>query len=196
MLEQEAWGQLTKEQFEKFLRLFSGRFGKPSRHKRLSFSFWNHEMNEVDTRIRITDGKAEIMQKVGKWDNTTQWDRTEKHVELPPESEQIFSIYEILRRLLPPAEPCHLMQYDNYVFEQPDFEIKLSHQYGKSHKYNFEVETLNNQRNLKTVLKNLSLSKLVTITDVEFWDQWNQELNLSDKNLNDEQIMQLIKAYL
>lgn len=195
MLEREAWGQLSKEQFEEFLMLFGKRFGKPKMHRRLSISFWNHEMNEIDTRIRITDGKAEIMQKVGSWEGATRWDREERQVKLFSDAEQIFSAYKILRHFLPSHEPCQIIQFDNYVFKIDDFEIKLSHQTGKTDKYNFEVETLNDESNLDVILKDLGLIDLVTVTDVEFWNNWNDELNLNDKDLSEEQILELIKEY-
>jgi hypothetical protein len=196
MLEQEAWGELSKDQFEEFLKMFGERFGEPSRHRRLSISFWNHKMNEVDTRIRITDGKSEIMQKVGDWENVTQWVRKERHVKLGSDAGQIFNAFKILRQLLPPQEPCQFIQFDNYVFKTEAFEIKLSHQKGKSNKYNFEVESLNDESGLDEILKDLKLDNLVTVTDVKFWDKWNVELNVSDRDLSDEEIRDLIKEYL
>ena len=209
MLEQEAWGELSKDQFEEFLRLFGERFGEPGRHRRLSISFWNHEMNEIDTRIRITDGVAEIMQKVGQWEGVSQWDRSEIHLKLASDPQQIFNAYKILRNLLPEHEVCHFIRFDNFVFRQPDFEIKLAHQSGKSNKYNFEVEFLNDQAeldkhraqlddksDLDVILKSLGLTDLVTVTNEEFWNKWNEELNLSDMDLKEEQIIELIKEYL
>ncbi len=196
MLEQEAWGQLTKKQFDLLIEKFTQRFGEPTRHRRLSISFWNHQHNEVDTRIRITDGQGEVMQKIGKWDNATNWDRTERYLKLSSDADQVFNAYKILRQLLPSHEPCQMIQHDNYVFKTADFEIKLSHQIGKSDKYNFEVETLSGKSSLDSILKDLGLTEFVTVTDVAFWDKWNQDLNISDADLNEKQILRLIKKYL
>lgn len=98
--------------------------------------------------------------------------------------------------MLPAHELCQIIRFDNYVILTDDFEIKLSHQTGKSDKYNFEVETLTNKSDLKAILNDLGLSELVTVTDVAFWDNWNQELNLNDRDLSEEQILELIKEYL
>ena len=196
MTEEESWGVLTKLKFGQLLDQFTQRFGKPIHSKRLSFSFWDHSRNDIDTRIRITDGQAEIMQKVGKWEGTYEWARNEQHVKLPVNSQEVFNAYKILRVLFPGKNVCHIMQYDNYIFKQPDFEIKLTHQSGKTDKYNFEVEANTKKVDLNQMLKDLGLLKLVTVTSVKFWDKWNDKLNLKDTDLNDAQIKDLIKKYL
>src|SRR3989304_8111989 len=115
MIEQEAWGLLTKSQFNQYLAQFTKKFGKSKHQKRLSFSFWDHRYNEIDTRIRITNGKAEIVQKIGQWENVTQWERMERIVKLPRDAQQIFNAFKIFRQLLPASESCNIMQYDNYL---------------------------------------------------------------------------------
>ncbi|OGM13073.1 hypothetical protein A2V80_00475 [Candidatus Woesebacteria bacterium RBG_16_39_8b] len=195
-MEEECWGVLTKQKIEHFLFLFTKQFGKPIHSKRLSFSFWDHKRNEIDTRIRITDGKAEIMQKIGKWEKTHKWVRSEQRVRLSADSQEIFNAYKILRALFPEENVCHIMQYDNYIFKQDKFEIKLTHQSGKTDNYNFEVEANNKDMDLDGLLEDLGLSKLMTITSVEFWDKWNEQLNLKDTDLSNEQIGDLIKKYL
>jgi len=115
---------------------------------------------------------------------------------LQPDAKEIFSAYKILQILLPGANGCDIMQYDNYIFRQEKFEIKLTHQIGKTDKYNFEVEAVSETVNLNKILKGLGLLKLVTITNVEFWDKWNDELNLKGTDLNEKQTLELIKKYL
>jgi len=195
-MEEECWGILTKNKFDHLLDQFTKRFGKPIYSKRLSFSFWDHSRNNIDTRIRISDRKAEIMQKIGKWEETHKWARSEQCVKLSADSQEIFSAYKILRVLFPGENVCHIMQYDNYIFKQDKFEIKLTHQSGKTDKYNFEVEANSKDMDFDGLLEDLGLSKLMTITSVEFWDKWNEELNIKDTDLSDEQIEDLIKKYL
>jgi len=196
MTEEESWGVLTKNQFEKFLDLFAKRFGKPVRSRRLSFSFWDHSRNGIDTRIRITDGKAEIMQKIGGIGDTQLRVRSEQRLKLPSDLEELFNAYQILRVLIPGDDSCYIYQHDNFIFKQSDFELKITHQIGKTDKYNFEVEVDTKKVELNKVLKDLGLLEMVTLTNVEFWDKWNEELNLRDSELNEGQIKDLIKGYL
>src|SRR3972149_10602450 len=139
-MEEESWGVLTKQKFEHFLILFTKQFGKPIHSKRLSFSFWDHKRNEIDTRIRITDGKAEIMQKIGGIGDKRLRVRTEQRLKLLSDPEEVFNAYQILRVLIPGKDACYIYQHDNYIFKQPNFELKITHQIGKTDKYNFEVE--------------------------------------------------------
>lgn len=195
-MEEESWGVLTKEQFEQFLDQFTKRFGVPIHSKRLSFSFWDHTRNEIDTRIRITNGKAEIMQKIGDVGEGQKRVRSEQRVELMSDLNEIFNSYQILRVLIPGTESCYIYQHDNYIFRQPTFEIKITHQSGKTDKYNFEVEAIGNNIDLSLVLKDLNLFDLTTTTNVEFWNKWNDELNLRDNDMNQEQIRNLISKSL
>ncbi len=196
MTETESWGVLTKAQFEKLLNEFTKRFGTPAHSKRLSFSFWDHSRDNIDTRIRITNGKAEIMQKVGDTGEKQQRVRSEQRIGLPSDLNEIFNSYQILRVLIPGDDSCYIYQHDNYIFKQPNFEIKITHQSGKNDKYNFEVEAIGDDTDLNQVLIDLGLFDLVTKTTVEFWNKWNEELNLRDTDLKPKQIQEIIKQYL
>lgn len=196
MMEEESWGVLTKPQFENFLAQFTKRFGKPIHSRRLSFSFWDHGRNEIDTRIRITTGKAEVMQKIGGIGDKQLRVRTEQRMKLLSDPQELLSAYQILRVLIPGDDACYIYQHDNYIFKQQDFELKITHQIGKTDKYNFEVEVDTKKVDLNEVLKELGLSDKITLTNAEFWDKWNEELNLKDSDLNGKQIQDLIRKYL
>ena len=140
MKEEESWGVLTKEQFKSFLDKFTKKYGKPTHSRRLSFSFWDHSRNEIDTRIRVTDGKPEVMQKVGGIGDQKVRVRTERRMTISANSENLFNTYKIFRVLIPGDDSCYIYQHHNYIFKQPEFELKLTHQLGKIDKYNFEVE--------------------------------------------------------
>lgn len=195
-MEDESWGQLSKEQFESFLAQFTKQFGNPRKSRRIAISFWDHNRSEIDTRIKITDGKAEIMQKKGSWEKTKMWSRSEQRVHLPNDKEEIFNAYQILRVLIPGPNDCYISQYENYLFDTENFEIKLTHQTGKSDKYNFEVEATSKSAKAAEFLKQIGLAEFVIETDEEFWRKWNNELNLNDKGLSEEQIRELIESYL
>lgn len=196
MNELEAWGLLTKRQFNHFLKLFRGRFGKPQKAKRLAISFWNPKRNKnLDTRIRITNKKAEIVQKFGQWENAKRWSFTELFLPLPDDPEKVYLAYRILDNQIGKAYPYSFIQYENYLFNQLKFEIKLGHQFGKASRYFFEVELLDKRSSLGPILKDLGLDSLVTLTNVSFWNQWNKEVNLTSKDLDEEKIKNLIQSY-
>lgn len=196
MREDESWGVLTKGQFLIFLDKFTKRFGKPIFSRRLAFSFWDHKRNEIDTRIRITGGKAEIMQKTGGIGDKKIRVRTELKTNLPATLQDLFNAFKIFRLLIPSKDSCYIYQYENHLFKEADFEIKLTHQIGKTDKYSFEVEAYTKKVDLEELLKSLGLSEMVTLTDAKFWDKWNEELNIKDTDLREESIKDLIQKYL
>lgn len=196
MKELEAWGLLTKKQFEKLLRLFTKRFGKPQKAKRLAISFWNPKKNKnLDTRLRVTDKKAEIVQKFGDWENAQKWSFTELALPLPSDYKKAYLAYQILDNQTGKAFPYSFIQYESYLFRKPKFEIKLGRQFGKVSRYFFEVELLDEKSSLESILEDLGLNILVTITNVDFWKKWNREVNLTSDDLSEEKIKSLIQSY-
>jgi hypothetical protein len=196
MHELEAWGLLTKKQFAHFLKLFQKRFGKPKKAKRLAISFWNPKRNKnLDTRIRITNKKAEIVQKFGQWENAKRWSFTELVLPLPDDAKKVYLAYRILDNQIGKAYPYSFIQYENYLFNQLKFEIKLGHQFGKTSRYFFEVELLDKRSSLDLILRDLNLVSLVTPTNVAFWNKWNKEVNLTSEDLDEKEIKNLIQSY-
>lgn len=136
------------------------------------------------------------MQKVGDVGEGQKRVRSEQRIVLKSDLNEIFNAYKILRILMPGDDSCYIYQHDNYIFKQPNFEIKITHQNGKTDKYNFEVETVGKNVDLNQILNDLGLLDLVTTTNVDFWNKWNEELNLKDNDLNQKQIQNLISEYL
>lgn len=195
--ETESWGQLTKNQFDKFLESFTKQFGKPKRKLRLAISFWDPKLNKnLDTRVRITNGKAELIQKYGKWMNRKKRSLHELILPLPRNPQRVYIAYKILSNNIQKSFPDKFLQFENYIYNQPNFELKLTHQFGKSSKYSFEVELKNKRETMKSILNRLGLTKLVTLTDVAFWNKWDRQVNFTTKDLTDNQIKALIKKYL
>lgn len=193
----ESWGELTKSQFDKYLKRFSKKFGKPEVSNRLAISFWAPEMNkDLDTRIRITNGQPEIVQKSGWWEEKEQMELTELTFKLPRSAKDVFTVYKIFHNNIFKKSPDKFLQFTNYVFKTPKFEIKLSRQTGKTNKYSFEVELLDKKESLSEVLDNLGLKNLVVKTNVNFWKKWDRDLNPTRKDLTERQIFNLIKKYL
>ena len=194
--ELEVWGELKKTDFLFYLKDFENKFGKPKKIKRLSISFWDPDLSkDIDTRIRITDGEAEIMQKVGKWENEEHLDMEEISLNLPKDVEQIFNVYKILHNLYVKKYPPRLIQFESFIFDTDEYELKFAKQFGKSSRYLFEVE-LKGKENLREITDSLGLSDYIRKTDSEFWVKWNRDVNLDCGSLSDREIRSLITKYL
>ena len=65
-MEDEIIGEINKEIFIQKKHEFTQLFGEPILKRRLGLMVFDRNNPKVDTRIRITNGSAEIMQKVIK----------------------------------------------------------------------------------------------------------------------------------
>lgn len=63
MKESEITADLTKESFERYIKRFTNELGNPEIHKRVSFMVLQRG-KPLDNRIKITNGKARIVQKL------------------------------------------------------------------------------------------------------------------------------------
>lgn len=194
VLETELWGLLTKEQFEEKQQLLQGKFSEPELKRRLSIQVddWNNK--NLDTRIKITNGVAELMQKVGAWESET---KRELKVALSSDVQELINLYKILRNMCEGGElRVIIMQHENYLYANDDVEIKLSHQFGKSSKYPFEIEALRDGVDLHKIASELDFTPTTIPNDVEYWDNWNAEVNLDGKDYSDEEIVRVIEGYI
>ncbi len=154
----------------------------------------NFKRHDLDTRIRITDGQTELVQKVGKWEATT---RSEIHTKLELKAKEILYLYQILINLLPlEHRQTNLIQYTNYIFDTPDYEIKLGIQTGKQTVYHYELETKTSDANLEHKRLELGLPEHLKQSDEDFWTEWNQRVNLNYDDLSEQQLIELIQKYL
>lgn len=185
MIEKEIFGVLTKQQYEHYLKVFTQEFGKVEQKNRISFAFWNSKNKNVDTRIRITNGKAELMQKVGEWENLDQVEMEEIALKLEDDPEEVFLLLRILLNIYVQLAPMKIMEYKNSIFENSDFEIKLSIQGNAVSKYTFEVELKNPDKDLMKFAEDYGLKDLIIKSDMEFWKKWDAEVNLLTSNTTD-----------
>jgi hypothetical protein len=192
--ENEVWGVMTKEEFERKLKEFTLKFGEPKLSRRMAIQVLDLDNTSLWTRIRITDGKVELMQKVGKWDIGRQ---EEISLKLEPDAENIHNLYKILRNLLQKGRiEAIIIQHENYIFNLPDVEIKLSRQFGKSDKFSFEIQAKTDKVNLIKIANELSLKPYVSNKGEEFWTKWNKEVNLDALKMTEKEIKNIIKRYL
>lgn len=194
MKEKEYWGIISEEIFNSKIEEFTTKFGQAKNKKRLSLGITDWTRPEIDNRIKITNGKPEFVQKLGDW-NTRE--RDELEIPLIAEVDTIYSFHKAIIHTLNAKDPSYLIiQHDNYLFDTDEVEIKLSHQFGKSDKYNFEVELKTEDGDLDKICSELGLQPDNEIKDKAFWDKWNEELNIDVRDLSKEELKKIIASYL
>lgn len=192
--EKELLTILSKEEYEEVLVKLQEEFGEPETVKRLSLQATDYRSADVDTRIRITNGKAEIIQKLGDW---KKGNRHEVSVPLPRDSKTIFDLYKIFLNAMKDADvQSPIMQLENKLFKVRDFEIKLTHQFGKKDAYNCEVEVFDLALEPEDLAKKYRIPIHPPTQTVDFWKNWNETVNLSAEDLSDSELLEIIQKYL
>jgi hypothetical protein len=193
MLETEVLGQLTIAQFDSFRSLFDAKLRTPKHMRRLALQMSDFANRTLDTRIRITNGRAEIMQKVGDWDAKT---RQEISISLPSDPAVIFSHWQVLDHILVASTvQKNIIQMESYVYNTPAYEVKLIHQSGREDAYSFEVESLDDSCDLTAVCQDLGLEPNLMAKDAAYWDAFNQRVNMRARDLTDTEIRAIIAKY-
>lgn len=192
--ERELLTILSKVEYDQVLKILLDKFGKPKIVKRLSLQCTDYRWADIDTRIRITNCKAEIMQKIGDWKKV---DRVELAIPISSDPKIIFDMYKVFRNMMRDDEVLTpIMQYENKLFKTKDFEIKLTYQYGKKDAYNCEVEVLDSRLDPEEIAKNLSIPIHLPTQTQDFWKKWNETVNLSATEISDEELLDIIKKYV
>lgn len=88
------------------------------------------------------------------------------------------------------------MQFESFIWEAQDFEIKLTHQFGKSDAYNCEVEVLNGSHKPEVLMKELNIPIHLPTQTEDFWRRWNEKVNLFSDNFPEEELIEVIRKYL
>jgi len=193
-LEKEILVIINKGEFERTLSSLTQKLGKPKKKKRLGIDCSDYSRQDIDNRIRITDGQVELMQKVGGWNDEK---RQELRLEVEDSPEMAVMAYKIIRNLLTgdKVETC-LIQNENYIFETKDFEIKLTRQIGKKEVYNYEVEVKDHGLSPREVARKMGLpDKKPVVHTPEFWSRWNGEVNLRIDDLSDDELLGIIRKF-
>jgi hypothetical protein len=194
MLEKEIWSQISKEKFEESIEYFTNKFGNPEIKKRLALQATDYNRMNLDTRIRITNGQAEIMQKSGSWTEEVQ---EEISVCLPKDAVIILNTYKVLLNMLQSDNiQTSIIQFENFIFDTEEYELKLTHQFGKVDVYNYEIEVKDITKEPKIIALELKLPLNLPENTSEFWKQWNRKVNLSAKDLTDKELLAIISKYL
>jgi len=196
--EKELLTILSKVEYKRVLDRVEREFGEPKVQKRLSLQSDDYGQTDIDTRIRITNGKAELMQKVGDWKNITKGkSRTEVSIPLPSDSDVISGLYKIIRNLMKGSKIENIvMQFESFIWESEGVEIKLTHQFGKSDAYNCEFEVFDDSHKPEDLMKKYNVPINLPTQTEDFWRKWNEKVNLNAEKLSEEELLKIIKKYI
>ncbi|GEM_PF-2296358 len=196
--EKELLTILSKDEYKQVLDRLKEEFGEPKVQKRLSLQSDDYGQTDIDTRIRITNGKAELMQKVGDWRNITKGkSRTEISIPLPSDADVIAGLYTIIRNLMRGTKIENIvMQFESFIWESEGIEIKLTHQFGRSDAYNCEFEVFEDSCKPEDLMKKYNVSINLPTQTEDFWRKWNEKVNLNANKLSDEELLEIIGKYL
>ena len=196
--EKEILTILSKSEYKNVLSHLKKNLGEPKNQKRLSLQCDDYDREDIDTRIKITNGEIELIQKVGDWTNiTTGKSRTEITITLQKDAKNILNLYRVLRNLNKDTNVQNIvMQYESFLWMTGNHEIKLTHQFGKSDAYNCEVEVFDNSLSPESLAKQYNIPIHLPAQTQGFWKKWNERVNLSADRLTDTELMGIIKKYL
>jgi len=192
--EKEILTIINKEEYEVLCKRLKKAFASSRNTKRLAIQCTDASSDDLDTRIRISNKKVTLIQKVGKWKSKI---REELEIDLPKEKDDILRIFKILRNMLKGDKVrTSVIQTESLTFENEDFEIKLTHQFGKTDKFNAEIEVFNTKIEPEEIAEKFDIPVRLPEHTAEFWDNWSKEVNFSADELSKEDLGKLIEEYL
>jgi hypothetical protein len=200
-LEKEIIGEINKEIFNAKKLEFTNKFGNPVFKKRIGLMVFDRNNPQVDTRVRITNGKAEIMQKVIKADDGFgHSEKLEISIKIPDTKEAVFDAFQTYKNLLVNKYNekliLLLVQTENYIWKTDDFELKLSYQFGKNDYFTFEIEALSENCDVSGAQKILGLNPTENHASPERKIFRATQVDLDASRMADKEILELINTYL
>lgn len=191
--EKEIWTEITKEEFDSYLSHLTSVLGEPEVKRRLALQSTDSSRTDLDTRVRITNGQAVIMQKIGDWDAET---RDELEIDIDSTPDSVLGTYKAFRNMITGKSiSTSIMQMENYTFSNKQFEIKLTKQTGKEVAYNYEIEVFDDS-NPSDIAKEYSMRVDIPTHTPEFWDAWNERVNLNTDDLDEKELKKIVERYL
>jgi hypothetical protein len=191
--ETELWSEISKEDYEEVMAKFFKELGKPLSQNRLAIEICDYSRTDIYTRIRITDGKPEIIQKVGDWNSPTKKELTALLVN---KSEDIVNTCRVIQNLLSSDNlQFFVMQFKNQLFKADGYEVKMTdHSTGF---YSFEVE-VDDESSLDVfeLCERLGLEPDRRKQDGEYWKEFNHRVNIDGSTLSDEELEKIVASYL
>ncbi len=195
MLEKEVWSEITKDLYEEKLKEFTNSLGKPRFQNRVAIRMGHSDNIALNTRMKIDDGKPFILQKTGGLNNMN---KNEVELALPEDLDYFVELFEIIKNLLIYSETgfMRLLQFENALFKTKNYEVKLTHQYGKTDIYSFEVEVNKEEFDPVAISKKLGLEPDLSVKTNEFWMNYSDRVNFNIKDWTIDQLKGELSRYL
>lgn len=199
-MEDEIIGEINKGILIQKKEEFTRRFGESEIKKRLGLMVFDRNNPKVDTRIRITNGSAEIMQKViQSEDGLGHSKKQEISIKIPDDVESIFNSFQAFSNLLKEKYSEKLIrllvQTENYIWKLPDCELKLSYQFGKNDYYTYEIEAMGKACDLQKVQKELGLAPIENHASSERKLFRTTQVDLNADEMTEDEIKTVIAKY-
>ncbi|GAB4157166.1 MAG: hypothetical protein Fur003_0820 [Candidatus Dojkabacteria bacterium] len=200
MKETEILGMIEASTFEAKVKEFTGKYGEAKIKKRLSIMLFDRNNPEVDTRIRITNGKPELMQKQKlKQEGINTTTKLELQVELLADTDQIFNLYKSFENVLLPYKTelvKLLVQTENYIWKIENIELKLSRQFGRSDFYTFEIELTEDGNSITQWQEMLNLFAIADLDSPEYSTYRSDKVDILIESLSEDQFREIISGYI
>lgn len=198
MIEKEIRGFIEKGEFEFTIERFAALLGSPKESKRVSLAIADYDNLTLETKIRITNGKAEVVQKVGEF---TATDREEITIKLENlDSEALVDLFKTYKNFLnDKVNPMlTLIQHENYVFKNDRVEVKLFRQFGNDEFFAFEVEALveMDDSELDTFCLENGLIVDPEYNNYDSIQKRNSKVNINLGNLDSKELKSILDKYL
>ncbi len=199
-LEKEVIGEINKDIFTSKKSEFINKFGNPVIKRRLGMMVFDRNNPQVDTRVRVTNGKAEIMQKVIQSDDGHgHSEKLEISIKIPDNVEAAFDAFKTYRNLLAKnySEKLILLlvQTENFIWSTKDFELKLSYQFGKNDYFTFEIEALSEGCDVRETQKSLGLAPIENHASPERKIFRATQVDLDASKMSDQEVKAVIGHY-
>jgi hypothetical protein len=144
MQESEITADISDTSFHKYIDKFTKSLGEPEIKRRISFMILQRG-SPLDNRIKITNGKARIVQKLKNEPNSSgKRVNEEVEIDIPDDLESVKLSIRMLQSFYRTynIETLELIvQHENYIWEDQEFELKISRQFGNSELFVYEIET-------------------------------------------------------
>jgi len=198
MIEKEIRGFIDKNTFTSTRERFANFLGQPTESRRLSLVIADYDNLTLETKIRITNGKAEVVQKVGDF---TATDREEITIKLDGLSAgQLVDLFITYKNFLndKPNPMLTLIQHENYIFRNDRVEVKLFRQFGNDEFFAFEVEALVEMEDaeLDKFCADNGLVVDPNYNNYESIQKRNSKVNIDLRSIETNMLESIVRSYL
>ena len=195
-LEREIRGFInSKSDFEFFIKTFQSQDYKYKFVQRLSIVAGDYLQRDLETRLRISNGKITLVQKKGDIGATS---RDEIEMELDLNAEQFKELALMINNLSLKISDsyCFLARHDNHIFKSNNMEIKLFKQYAKGEFYGYEVEINDISENeLEKTVKDLGFEIDKNFDEDSIVRHRNSEINYPLGEIKEKELLDIIRLY-